>query len=238
MSLKRLLLDSLPVRMIRRSAIRYDEDGLTTVNAAPFLQDSDFQRAYSAGDATGSWGASSLRWRAHVLLWGAGQALEVPGDFVECGVNRGGMSMALVQRYQWKSVEKTLFLLDTFEGFDERYPPNNQKNWGYTKTYDEVCERFRPFDNVEVIRGPVPDTLGQLTKDKFAFIHIDMNCVLPEKEALEYFWPKLSPGGVLILDDYGFKGHEDQQQMHEEFARANGFRILALPTGQGLAVKS
>jgi hypothetical protein len=238
MSLKKALLNSLPVRLIRRSAIRYDEDGLTTVNAAPFLFDPEFQRAYAAGEATGSWGGGSIRWRAHVFLWATGEALKVPGDFVECGVNRGGLSMTAMRRHDWKAVQKRFFLLDTFEGFDARFPPADLEHWDYQSTYDEVCDRFRPFGNVEVIRGPVPDTLDQVTSERFAFVHIDMNSVVPEKAALEFFWPKLSPGGMLIMDDYGFKGHEDQQRMHDEFAAANGFRILALPTGQGLAVKS
>ena len=64
-----------------------------------------------------------------------------------------------------------------------------------------------------------------------------MNCVQPEVAAMEYFWPKLVAGGVVILDDYGFSGHEAQKRAADQFAASVGARILSLPTGQGLLIK-
>jgi hypothetical protein len=70
-----------------------------------------------------------------------------------------------------------------------------------------------------------------------AFLHLDMNCALPERSALEFFWPRLSLGGVVLFDDYTYFGHNSQTEEIDAAARSLGIRILALPTGQGLIVK-
>jgi O-methyltransferase len=64
-----------------------------------------------------------------------------------------------------------------------------------------------------------------------------MNCTLPEKAALEFFWDKLVPGGVVLSDDYGDVGYEGQKKMYEDFAAAHGLTLLTLPTGQALLFK-
>lgn len=237
MGLRKSLLDALPVRLIRKSRILFDEDGLVSQNAAPFLVDPTFIRAYAAGDATGSWGGASIRWRAHVILWAAASVRSLTGDFAECGVNRGGLSRSVVEKLDWNAVGKRFYLLDTFEGFDPRFPPEDLSHWDYSAAYENVKSTFADFPAVVIIKGAVPDTLTQIDSTSFAFVHIDMNALVPEIAALEFFWPKLVPGGILILDDYGFPEHREQQRGHDAFARANGFEILALPTGQGLALK-
>jgi hypothetical protein len=65
-----------------------------------------------------------------------------------------------------------------------------------------------------------------------------MNCAIPEQEALRYFWPKMESGGIIVLDDYGFSGHESQKRVADEFAVSVGAKVLSLPTGQGLILKS
>ena len=59
----------------------------------------------------------------------------------------------------------------------------------------------------------------------------------PEIAAAHFFWDKIVPGGVVILDDYGFKGHEEQKAAFNEFAKQKNVPILQLPTGQGIIFK-
>jgi len=59
-------------------------------------------------------------WRVHVGLWAAGQASHIHGDFVECGVNRGFLSSAIMQMLDWDRTGRTFYLLDTFTGLDRR----------------------------------------------------------------------------------------------------------------------
>ena len=70
-----------------------------------------------------------------------------------------------------------------------------------------------------------------------AFLHIDMNCALPERVAFEFFWDRLSPGAVVLFDDYAYYGHNCQREAIDAAARARGTEVLSLPTGQGLIVK-
>ena len=55
--------------------------------------------------------------------------------------------------------------------------------------------------------------------------------------AIEHFWPKLSTGAMVVLDDYGWTRYEAQKETIDEFARSVGVEALTLPTGQGLLVK-
>jgi hypothetical protein len=70
-----------------------------------------------------------------------------------------------------------------------------------------------------------------------AFLHLDMNCAYPEAVALRYFWPILSAGGVVLLDDYAYYGSEEQGASLDGVAADLGAGILTLPTGQGLILK-
>ena len=64
-----------------------------------------------------------------------------------------------------------------------------------------------------------------------------MNCSPPEVAAADYFWNKMSPGGLILLDDYAYRGYEPQKHAMDKFAQEKGVGIASLPTGQGLIQK-
>ena len=64
-----------------------------------------------------------------------------------------------------------------------------------------------------------------------------MNCVIPEITAAEFFWDKLVPGALVVLDDYGWSAHKPQKKAFDEFTKKRNTQVLTLPTGQGLIVK-
>jgi O-methyltransferase len=88
------------------------------------------------------------------------------------------------------------------------------------------------------VRGRVPESLDAVAIDRVCYLQIDMNIEHPERAALAHFWPKLVPGGIVVFDDYGWLDHRGQKTSHDEFARSQGVEIFALPTGQGLLLKS
>lgn len=88
------------------------------------------------------------------------------------------------------------------------------------------------------MRGAIPATLRDVSIDKVAYLHIDMNCVMPEMEAIEFFWPRLSTGACVVLDDYAYFGYHLQLAAWNDWGARNGSPILTLPTGQGLIVKT
>jgi len=84
----------------------------------------------------------------------------------------------------------------------------------------------------------VPDTLAEFPADRrVAYLSIDMNIVLPEIATIEFFWDRLVPGAIVLLDDYGWSTHTAQKQAFDAFAQAHGTMILNLPTGQGLIIR-
>ncbi len=247
--IKKIVKAILPKKIVRAiqmsnmlDQMKYAKDGLYTMHNCSFLNDDAFNRAYLAGKSTGSWGTHELQWRVHTILWGARHASKLEGDFVECGVNKGGMARAIIDYLGFERSGKKFYLFDTFEGFavdllldseKEKYA----KGTPYSDSYAAVKETFREFSNVEIVKGAVPHTLNEVSIDKVAFLSIDMNCVQPEIAAMDFFWPKMAKGGVIILDDFAYTGFEGQNLAHTEWAKKNNIGILTLPTGQGLLVK-
>ena len=206
----------------------YFQDGLFSVHDTPFRRDPTFTEAYRLGLQTGSFGSWQVEWRTYVCCWAARRALDLPGDLVECGVNRGGYSRAVAHHIDIGATDKTLWLLDTFAGLAAD---------GYRDCYDDVVATFAPFPNVKIIRGVVPDTLPQMTAETVSYLSIDMNAAGPEVAAAEHFWERLAGGAAVILDDYGWRRYAAQREAFDAFAARHGVPILALPTGQGLIVK-
>jgi hypothetical protein len=225
--------------------VTYDQDGLKTVHNCDFIYDARFSHAYQQGKATGSWGNVEIHWRAYVACWAAERATTLEGDFVECGVNKGGLARTVVDYVNFGSLPKTFYLLDTFAGLDPAYSsPSELSRAGpgvYVECYQEVVATFRPFHNVVIVPGSVPETLSQVKAESISYLSIDMNCATPERAALEFFWDKLVSGAVVLLDDYlddyGWKGYEAQKGSADQFAAARSVQVLALPTGQGLLLK-
>jgi O-methyltransferase len=257
-AIRQFLRDAVPIPL-RKSLIRmlnsgnylnrlvygkatYNQDGLVTTHNADFMSDPRFVSAYEAGQKTGSWTFGDLHWRAYIVCWAAQIGAHLEGDFVECGVNRGGYALTVIDYVDFKSLPKKFYLLDTYEGLVERYISPEEKAHGvrvgeYEPCYDAVVRTFSPYPNTEIIRGVVPDTLPQVKADRISFLSIDMNTRDPEIAAAEYFWNKLVSGAVMVLDDYGWRKHFEQKIAFDEFARKRGVQVLALPTGQGLIFK-
>jgi hypothetical protein len=222
----------------------YNQDGLATVHNCDFLNDPRFQEAYRRGLQTGSWKDGKIHWRIHVLCWAADRASRMEGDFVECGVNRGGFSRAVMHFIDFPRLGKTFYLLDTFRGLEDRLVSDAERKRGigvdkwsqYEECYEAVCKTFEGLP-VVIVRGVVPETLPQAKATRICYLSIDMNCAAPEIAAAEYFWDKLVPGAVIVLDDYGWEAHYEQKLAFDQFAARKGVMVLSLPTGQGLIFK-
>ena len=71
-----------------------------------------------------------------------------------------------------------------------------------------------------------------------AFAHIDLNAALPTVRAIEYAYPRLVRAGVIVFDDYGFMGYEDQRRAIDSFFAGKPDMPIALPTGQAIVIKT
>lgn len=227
----------------------YDQDGLWTVNNHDFMSEPSFRKAYARGClATSS--DYTWHWRVHIGLWAALTASKLAGDFVECGVNRGFLSSAIMDFLDWDSLNRTFYLLDTFEGLDFRYVSEEDFKYGarerntimlesgfYVRSVESVKANFSQWKNTRIIQGTIPETLNQVETQNVAFLHLDMNCSPPEIAAIDFFWNRLLPGAIVLLDDYAFIGHKPQKSAMDAFVQAKNISIASLPTGQGLFIK-
>lgn len=102
------------------SKLTFNSDGLTTIHNADFLLDTRFIDAYKVAEKTNSWCGHKMQWRAYIAFWFADQAKRLEGDFVECGVNKGGLARGIIDYTEFNKISKKFFLFDTFNGFDSK----------------------------------------------------------------------------------------------------------------------
>lgn len=148
----------------------------------------------------------------------------VPGDFVECGVWRGGSMIAIALTLQRIGAQRRLWLYDTFSGmpppgrddFDFRgrsaqelmAQENPETSYIWAKSsLDDVKLGLRETgyaeDAIEFVVGPVESTLPNRAPEKIALLRLDTDWFESTYCELVHLWPRLVDGGVLIIDDYG-----------------------------------
>lgn len=230
------------LRLLRTAP--YMEDLVATqATASTWLEDERFKKAYEAGKSISAWGLD-IRWRCYTLMKCAERARDVEGDFVECGVDRGGTAMCVVDYIGREAFSDRLFyLFDTYEGVVAEQMTSEETGLSklpetrYPDVYEHVVKTYSDMPFAKVVRGRVPDTLSEFKPGPVAYLHIDMNVAMPECAALEFYWPHLSKGAPVIFDDYGFPYHSTQKTELDALAAKLGTSIMMLPTGQGLLWK-
>jgi hypothetical protein len=250
--LKRIVKEALARAgfAVFRTRDRYVQDGLFTIHDGRFRKDPAFQSAYARGLKAGAGIDPAFEWRVHVALWAAATSLHVPGDFVECGVNAGFVSSAIMHYLDWACLDRRFYLIDTFRGpvldqYSREEIDRGRRGLAedalargaYVLDLARVRANFSEWPNAVVTQGAVPDVLPTLDLGSVAFLHLDMNCAYPERAALEFFWERLSSGAIVLLDDYVYFGNDSQASAMDAAAQELKAEILALPTGQGLIVK-
>ena len=124
---------------------------------------------------------------------------KIPGDMAELGVARGASAKMMT----CCAPERVLHLFDTFDGVPEpgvKDSPRFKKHQ-YRFTIEEV-QSYLKGDNLRFYKGLFPETAKGLSDTKFAFVHLDADLYESTKAGLEWFYPRLNRGGILICHDY------------------------------------
>jgi O-methyltransferase len=155
---------------------------------------------------------------------------KIPGAFVECGVFRGGSALAMMMALQYRQCEnREFYLYDTFAGmplpepidvyhdgrpaleeWQEKKSMDGRSGWVVStleETRSVVLRSGYPANNVHLVEGMVESTIPSVVPPEIALLRLDTDFYRSTKHELEHLYPRLQPGGILIIDDYGaFKG--------------------------------
>jgi len=166
----------------------------------------------------------------------------VKGSFAELGVYKGVTANMLYEMDK----SRTLHLFDTFKGFSEKDLEQEHTKGGKYNTSEfsdtsvaAVKAYINGGDNVVFHEGYFPETAKGLENEAFALVNIDADLYLPTMEGLKFFYPRLSPGGVIFVHDYNHNWSGARKAI-DEFAGTISEGIIELPDWQGsvMIVKS
>jgi O-methyltransferase len=151
---------------------------------------------------------------------------EIPGDIVECGVWAGGSAMAAARTLlQAGDTSRHLYLFDTFEGMPAptgadiapdgqtaesllaRSDPNDPTSaWSIVpleQVVANVAQIGYPEDKIHFIKGRVEETVPEHAPERIALLRLDTDWYESTRHEMEHLYPRITPSGVLIVDDYG-----------------------------------
>ena len=170
------------------------------------------------------------------LLYSIGRSLaDVPGDFAEVGTYRGGSAymMCLAKG------SKRMHVFDTFRGL-----PQGSRSHGdtfrpgmYNCCLSEVANNLSRFDNLQFHKGVFPCTargVCELEETAYSFVNIDVDLYQGTIDGLEFFYPRLPTGGIIVTHDYWMEG---VRKAFDEFLADKREIAIDLPTTQAMIVK-
>ena len=139
------------------------------------------------------------------------EARQVPGDFIEAGIWRGGVVLflrALIAGYG--IAERKVFGADSFEGIPQntRFKHDPVDSWRdrWVASFAEVTQAIARFgwldDRTVLVPGYFADSLPRLAAERFALIRLDSDAFDSVAVSLDWLYPRLSKGGVIIIDDW------------------------------------
>jgi hypothetical protein len=181
-------------------------------------------------------------------LWQAARYVvshQIPGDFVECGVWKGGSAMvAAMSLMQAGDVSRGLWLYDTFEGMTQ--PGERDVDWSGRAAAEHLVEKKMtadqwcrsPLDEVKAamastgyagdrihyVAGRVEQTIPAQMPERIALLRLDTDWYESTKHELEHLFPRLVSGGVILIDDYGH--WQGCRQAVDEYMAKHGVRML------------
>ncbi|MBL8520465.1 MAG: class I SAM-dependent methyltransferase [Betaproteobacteria bacterium] len=177
----------------------------------------------------------AIVWRRYILATLAHHAVQLDGDFAECGVYAGTGIKTVMDYLGGPAFPKAFWAYDTFDYNPVEGHAFEGQEVGF---HDKVTARFAGYANVKLVKGLIPDTFAQAMPERLAYLHIDLNHAAAEIAVLDHLFERVVPGGVVIFDDYEWAGVYRTQKIAEDaWLDARGYRVTALPTGQGMVIK-
>ena len=177
-------------------------------------------------------------------LWSlVGQLAQLEGDIIEVGVWRGGTGCLMAHQAQSRWTEKRVFLCDTFAGVVKTGGNDAYYQGGeHSDTSAEIVKELAlnlGLENIELLQGIFPeDTADKVADRKFCLCHIDVDVYQSALDVLNWVWPRLAVGGVVVYDDYGFKTCDGITRLVNERIPKVGALTIHNLNGHALTIKT
>lgn len=166
-------------------------------------------------------GSDSVGRRMRLLALGrlAGAVMRsgVAGDVAECGCAAAVSTTLIASQLQRGGFAGRLHVFDSFEGLsppqaEDAVPPDMATPYGHQSDHganrrfavslDFVQTRLQAFPFIDFYPGWIPERFPEVAGRRFALVNIDVDLYQPTRDALEFFWPRLNPGGAVFIDDF------------------------------------
>jgi hypothetical protein len=162
-------------------------------------------------------------------------AKDVPGDTAECGVYLGASSWPICEQ-----LGRTHHLFDSFEGVSR--PGEKDGDFWSTGALAmpeaRALEMLEPFrDRIVVHKGWIPERFPDVAERPFAFVHLDVDLYQPTLDSIAFFYPRMSPGGVIVCDDYGMTTCPGATEAIDEYMADKPEPIVGLDAGGCFIIK-
>jgi O-methyltransferase len=158
---------------------------------------------------------------------------KIDGDLAELGVYQGEMALL----YQKVLPDKRLYLFDTFAGFPKQDLQVSEDNRFSDTSLDWVKTRLGDSANVVFKPGYFPDTSAGMEDSQFCFVMLDADLYNPTKAGLEFFYPRITPGGYVFLHDYtSYESNEAVRRATSEFLADKPERVIEIADTWGTAL--
>jgi hypothetical protein len=153
-------------------------------------------------------------------------------------VYRGHTAAAIKRTLEKHGSDKALYLFDSYAGMpDVTHPVDGDWEKGdLASGVEHVQQLFEDQSGVHIVPGYFNNTLPDHQDLKFSFCHVDADLYTSIKECIEFILPRLSEGGTIVFDDYGFRDCPGAKEAIEEALGADCPSFIPLPTGQAIYV--
>ena len=179
--------------------------------------------------------------RKYTLREFARYTRKMAGSLAECGCYEGASAYFLAK----ENPDAEIHLFDSFEGLstpssDDASHISDNPEWrqGDLRADDyKIKKLLHAYPNVTIHKGWIPEVLEPTHNLQFRLVHIDVDLFQPTLDSLRFFYSRMTPGGVIVLDDYGFTNCPGAFKAANEFMADKSEYILHLPTGQGVIIR-
>jgi hypothetical protein len=177
-------------------------------------------------------------------IWQAVESLPPSARAVaEVGVYRGGSAWFMADALRRSGREMPFYVCDTFQGHvevDDSVDGVHRPGVQFTRVKaDKVAKYLREFPFIRMQVGDIRETAPAFAGESaFGLVHLDVDVYPITRFCLDFFGPRVVPGGMMVMDDYGTTTCEGVKRAVDEFTASNpGFRVMHLLTGQAVVTR-